>query len=540
MNKRTNLGWSSATGTRIRFSADPMPTGICSICVEECPVLCEISKSALRGREVLYPRADLFGKSVIASNKDYGLDWSDIQIMSEVRKEKTFGIEPDPDKAIFENVDITTELGKKYRIKLKVPVLIAALGSTTIAKVNWEHLAAGAAISGTIMTVGENVCGMDREAIVSDGKIQKSPDMEFRIRTYREWWDGEWGDILVQTNVEDQRLGVDVYVLTKLEVNGIERKWGQGAKSIGGEVRIYDLDRALELKRRGYIVIPDPEDPAIQEAFKAGIIRSFERHSRLGMPTIEDFCEDIDKLREQGAKMVSLKMGQYRPAVLAWSLKAASEAKIDYVTFDGQGGGTGMSPWPMMLEQGTPTMFMEAIVLKAVRVLDKKGKHIPDIVMAGGFINETQIFKAIALSGFDGKAPYVKAIAVAKPAITAAMKAKYFGKLAKEGTLAKFAPEFARLYGDKYEQIFAVIPELKVRFGDRWKDIPPGAIGIYTYFVDRIGVGLKQLMTGARKFKLSLLSRKDLAALTERAAKVLELPLLEDLDKEEIEAILAD
>ncbi|MCR8487625.1 MAG: glutamate synthase-related protein [Crenarchaeota archaeon] len=540
MGARSSIGGSSATGTRIRFSADPMPTGICPICVEECPILCEISKSALRGRECLYPRSDLFGKSVIASNKYYGIDWADLQLMSELRAEATYPEEfRDEDKAIFERVKIGVEVGRKHRIKLRVPVIIAGLGSTTVAKNNWEHLASGAAISGTIMTVGENVCGVDPESIISNGKVQKSPEMEFRIKTFRDWWDGEYGDIVVQTNVEDQRLGVDVYVITKLEVNGIERKWGQGAKAIGGEIRVKDLQRAIELKRRGYVVLPDPEDPGVQEAWKMGAIESFERHSRIGMPTIESFCEDVDKLREQGAKIVSLKMGQYRPAVIAWAMKAASEAKVDYVTFDGQGGGTGMSPWPMMLEMGTPTLYMLALVIKAARILDKKGKYVPDIFIAGGIINETQILKAMALSGFPDKdRPYVIGASVAKPALTAAMKAKYFAKLAKEGTLSKIAPEFTQIYGDKLETIFAVAGDLKNRYGDKWSQIPAGGIGIYSYFVDRIGTGLKQLLAGMRKFDIKLVKRTDVAALTERAAKVFEIPLIEDLDKDVFEKIL--
>jgi len=34
--------------------------------------------------------------------------------------------------------------------------------------------------------------------------------------------------------------------------------------------------------------------------------------------------------------------------------------KIDAVTFDGAGGGTGMSPVPMMDECATPTVYLEA------------------------------------------------------------------------------------------------------------------------------------------------------------------------------------
>jgi len=97
----------------------------------------------------------------------------------------------------------------------------------------------------------------------------------------------------------------------------LKENGGQGAKAIGGEVRISDLNKAIMLKKRGYIVIPDPEDPVVQEAFKDGIIKSFERHSRVGMPTLKDFVEDVEWLREQGAKKVFLKTGAYRPEVVA-------------------------------------------------------------------------------------------------------------------------------------------------------------------------------------------------------------------------------
>jgi len=43
--------------------------------------------------------------------------------------------------------------------------------------------------------------------------------------------------MLVQANVEDASLGVPDYAVEKLGVEGIEIKWGQGAKSIGGEVK---------------------------------------------------------------------------------------------------------------------------------------------------------------------------------------------------------------------------------------------------------------------------------------------------------------
>jgi hypothetical protein len=51
---------------------------------------------------------------------------------------------------------------------------------------------------------------------------------------------------------------------------------------------------------------------------------------------------------------------------------------------------------------------------------------------------------------------------------------------------------------------------------------------------------LKQLLAGSRKWKLNLISRKDLMALTERAAKVTGIPLAEDSEAEEMERILLD
>ena len=42
-----------------------------------------------------------------------------------------------------------------------MPIISGALGSTEIARANWEHFAAGAAISGVVLTCGENVCGID-------------------------------------------------------------------------------------------------------------------------------------------------------------------------------------------------------------------------------------------------------------------------------------------------------------------------------------------------------------------------------------------
>jgi hypothetical protein len=252
------------------------------------------------------------------------------------------------------------------------------------------------------------------------------------------------------------------------------------------------------------------------------------------MPSQKAFAEDIDWLRKQGAKHVTLKTGAYRPSTVAWTMKMASEAKIEAVTFDGAGGGTGMSPVPMMDEMSTPTVYLEAQVLKCANILKKKGRFVPDLVMAGGFISETQIYKAIAMSNF-GDGPFVKAVLLGRSPITAAMKASYFTQLAKEGRLAK---TFADRFGTTPDKFFIAVPGLKKKYGAKFDEIPWEAVGVYTYLSDRVGVGLMQLMAGARKWKLELLDRNDLMALTERASRVTGIPLAEDVEKDVVERIL--
>ena len=72
--------------------------------------------------------------------------------------------------------------------------------------------------------------------------------MDRRIETYKRYHRG-YGEILVQMNVEDTRLGVAEYVIDKHGLDTIELKWGQGAKCIGGEIKVDSLERALELQK---------------------------------------------------------------------------------------------------------------------------------------------------------------------------------------------------------------------------------------------------------------------------------------------------
>jgi hypothetical protein len=523
------LNGKSTVGTATRVKDTSTISGMCPICIRDCPVLCEISLSAFRGREALYPEPAQYGTSTAGALKNFGLDWSHLSIQAGLFDAQ--GIPETSEAATFPNVNIETAVGG---MPLKLPILTGAFGSTEVARANWDALAVGAALSGVSITIGENIAGMDIEATLTNEKITHSPELKRRVDSYRKFWDQKHGDVIIQTNVEDQRLGIDAYALSKLEVNIIERKWGQGAKAIGGEVRLKDLQKAILLKKRGYIVIPDPEDPIVQQAFKEGVFHTFERHSRVGIPKEKPFIEDIEWLRKQGAKKVFLKTGAYRPSAVAYTMKFASEAKIDALSFDGAGGGTGMSPVPMMDEMSIPTIFLQTLVLQCAQLLKSKGKHVPDLVMAGGFIEETSIFKTIALSNF-GQGPLVKAVLMGRSPITAAMKANYFKQLSQEGKLPK---TFIEKYGSTPDKFFIATPELHAEYGERFKEIPLESVGVYTYLKDRVGVGLKQLMAGNRKWKLDLLTRSDLMSLSEIATKVTGIPLAHEVENDAVKKIL--
>jgi hypothetical protein len=515
---------SAATLTKNR--TDPCPiSGICVTCVDGCPGPCEVAKSSIRGTEVIYPAP--FGIITTGSEKNYPLNLSHFNIMGTAVGAS--GIEADSDKAIFPNVNLETRIGQGKGIKLKIPWFTCGLGSTKVALTNWKELAMGAAVSGTMQVIGENVCGMDVDSKINNGKVTHSPELEWRVKAYNEFREEGYGGIVVQANVEDTRLGVLEYAISDLEVDAVELKWGQGAKDIGGEVKINDLAKAQLLKKRGYIVIPDPENPEIIEAFNKKHFREFERHSRVGMVTEEGFVNRVKDLRSLGAEYVFLKTGAYRPADLARAVKFSSVAKIDLLTVDGAGGGTGMSPWRMMNEWGIPSVEIWSLTYQYTDRLARRGDYVPSIALAGGITMEDHIFKALALG-----APYVKAIGMARAPLTAAMVAKNVGNRIVEGDL----PVYYGRYGNTVEAIFVEAERLKKKLGGRFANLPMGAMGLYTYN-QRLVQGLRQFMCGARKFAVDKITREDIVALTPEAARISGIKYVMDADKEEVESILS-
>ncbi len=519
---------NDALGTFNRSRNVVPGSGICSRCVDGCKGNCDIFKATFRGREVIYPGP--FSEMTAGADKDYPVDYSHLNIQGYALGAQGLldNAKGTPDNTKFPDVDTEVSYGWDSKVKMKVPIFTGALGSTEIARKNWEHFAVGAAISGITLVCGENVCGIDPGLELDrQGKIKSSPEMDRRIETYKRYRE-DHGEILVQMNVEDTRLGVAEYVRRKHGLEAIELKWGQGAKCIGGEIKVKSLERALELQKRGYIVTPDPSLEVNRKAFQDGALKEFERHSRLGFVSEESFLAEVKRLRALGFKRITLKTGAYAMRELAMALKFSSLAKIDLLTIDGAPGGTGMSPWRMMQEWGIPTFYLEALTHEFCRKLSQKGMHVPDLAIAGGFSAEDHVFKAIAMG-----APYVKAVCLGRALMIPGMVGKNIGNWIKEGTL----PPSVAPYGKTEREIFVYYEELLEKYGKDMGKMPLGALGIYS-FVQKIRVGLQQLMAGSRNFRVATISRRDLMALTEEAAQVSGIPYVMDAYRQEAELIL--
>jgi glutamate synthase domain-containing protein 2 len=208
--QRPNANDATRTVNRSK-SVVPM-SGLCTRCIDGCTGNCEVFQASFRSREVIYPGP--FGDITAGGDKDYPIDYSHFNIQGYALGGRGLpdGVIADSDTATFPGVNTETEYGWDSKVRMKVPIFTGALGSTEIARRNWDHFAIGAAISGVTIVCGENVCGIDPQLkLNSNGKIVSAPDMDRRIETYRRYHQG-YGEMLVQMNVEDTRLGTGCQV----------------------------------------------------------------------------------------------------------------------------------------------------------------------------------------------------------------------------------------------------------------------------------------------------------------------------------------
>ncbi|MDR0861556.1 MAG: FMN-binding glutamate synthase family protein [Oscillospiraceae bacterium] len=525
---------------------NPAESGLCTLCRADCKGKCETWMSTLKGRKMLYPR-DFGTVTAGSSNTNHiGVCYNNLRIQG--YNYGAHGIASnDADDCIFPNVSVETSFGTDVITKSRAPIMTGALGSTFIAAKYWESFAVGAAIVGVPIVIGENVVGVDRQSVIENGRIKSAPELDRRIDVYLKYYDG-YGAIIVQMNVEDTRNGVAEYIIDKYgDKVIIELKWGQGAKDIGGEIQVTSLEYATFLKGRGYIVDPDPTKPEVQSAFNNGAIKSFARHSRLGytnrdsyLEVQKDFTDSVAYLRKLGFKRITLKTGSYGMEALAMAIKFATDAKLDLLTVDGSGGGTGMSPWNMMESWGVPSINLHSKTYEYASILAAKGERVVDLAFAGGLAREDQIFKALALG-----APFTKLVCMGRSLmIPGFLGANIEGALYPDrreklnGNWDTLPPSVSEKADVTPEEIFAGYFDVEKKLGkDEMKNIPLGAIGVWT-LSDKLIAGLQQLMAGARRFKLSEISRNDLFAANRETAKETGISYITDTGDETAKKIL--
>jgi glutamate synthase domain-containing protein 2 len=551
--RKTVIDWpktNDAIGTVNR--GNPAESGLCTLCRADCKGRCETWLSSLKGRKILYPRDFGLVTAGSSNTSHVGVCYNSLRIQGYNYGVKGLpgGLTSSADDCIFPNVDIKSEFGSNVKTKCRLPIMTGALGSTFIAAKYWDSFSIGAALVGIPIVVGENVVGIDRNAVIRNGggpvRIEKAPELDRRIDTFLRYYDG-YGAIIVQMNVEDTRNGVAEYVIGKYGDKAIiELKWGQGAKDIGGEIQVDSLEYALFLKQRGYVVDPDPTKPEVQEAFKHGSIKSFARHSRLGytdLPSAEKvrdaFMESVAYLRKLGYKRISLKTGSYGMEALAMAIKFATDAKMDLLTVDGAGGGTGMSPWNMMETWGVPSLLLHSKTHEYASLLAAKGEKVVDIAFAGGLAREDHIFKALALG-----APFTRMICMGRAAmIPGFLGSNIEGVLNPDrrervsGNWDDLSPSVKEL-GSSAEEIFAGYYDLQKKVGSQeMKNIPYGAIAMWT-LADKLAAGLQQLMAGARKFSLKDISRDDLFSANRETERETKIPFITDVTDQKAKSIL--
>jgi len=224
---------------------------------------------------------------------------------------------------------------------------------------------------------------------------------------------------------------------------------------------------------------------------------------------------------------------------LAMAIKYATDAKLDLLTVDGSGGGTGMSPWNMMESWGVPSILLHSKTHEYAAILAAKGEKVVDIALAGGLAREDHIFKALALG-----APYIKLVCMGR----AVMIPGYLGsniegalrperKAQVNGNWDELPPS-VREIGASAEEIFAGYYDLQKKVGaDEMKRIPYGAIAMWT-LADKLAAGLQQLMAGARRFDLSQISRGDIFSGNRETERETRIPFITDVQDEGAKKIL--
>ncbi|MGC8948078.1 MAG: glutamate synthase-related protein [Thermoprotei archaeon] len=365
----------------------------------------EISLKAKLGNEAIYPfsKFDEYGRALLGADiyykptKFYTLDRLILlpPAFTPLRLKKMEELLREP---VYTDVSTEVIIGG---FKSKLPLTVASMGSTDVANKLGIKIAIGAARSGIIMGIGENVATMRGY----DKRISKNqPTFKERIISYLENLKDDYGGVVIQQNVEDayDELWNKVYSDKYLEqyidkgLIAFEIKLGQGAKpGLGGEVKV-SREEALKLKQKYYF----PEDP---EKIKK---RTYERHSAPGTFT-EDILSSMIRLMKNNYPRIKIwiKTGPYRD--LDKVIEVAWKSGVDAVVIDGKEGGTGMSPVIAMKDLGYPTI----VCLKKIRDAHMKNMNM-SLLISGRLYNGGHVVKSLALGA--------TAVSMGRPFIIAA------------------------------------------------------------------------------------------------------------------------
>ncbi|MEK0337554.1 MAG: glutamate synthase-related protein, partial [Nitrosopumilus sp.] len=299
-----------------------------------------------------------------------------------VKKMDEIGAEP-----LYIHVNTQSKIGE---LGVSVPLIMAAMGSTDVANVQGLDAGLGAAKTGTVYVIGENVMNMRG---YDERTKPNQPTLKERILSYLKNSNSQ-GGVVIQQNVEDARAGVWKRIYSDPELKeyfkagliGFEAKGGQGAKpGMGGEVKV-DRDLALKLKGKYYF----PDDPEkVEQAL-------YQRHSVPGTMTAESMKTTLEKIIEEFPDAhLWFKTGPYgdlTAQIQVLDEVARKSGKRINLTIDGAEGGTGMSPMGPMNEMGLPTL----VCLEAIAQAKERYNAI-DYTIAGGLFRGDHLAKALAL-----------------------------------------------------------------------------------------------------------------------------------------------
>jgi len=493
---------SGFTAARNRSKFISPQSGMCSLCTDECAGTCEIAQAAVLGRLSVYPTTT--GSNQIASEKDYPVDFSHFNING--RAFGAVGLDPDCGDAEIFKVNLASEYGYDDKIKLELPIVLPAL-----VKMNWMDYFAGAAMSGVTCMVGEDARNKDSRLEIEKGKITSFPMLKEIHDSYYKYHRG-FGQMVLQCNVDDHLMGVPEIALDKYGFEALEFKFGQGAKGTQPVNRLKDYDEAVRKVECGSLVMPDPFDPEILALREKGCCPNFYTYGRLPMWTEESMAKRISELRAMGMKNVYFKMAGFDLPDIERVIDMAIENRVDMITFDGAGGGSGYSPSKMMNEWSLPTILLEKAVVDICSKLEKQGKILPAMVMAGGFASEDQLFKSLAFG--DG---FIGGIGVCRASMAAAMTGKKVGDDIKAGN----TPELFKKFGNTVNEVFHDLADLRAIYGKEADGFSTGAVGVFSY-LNKLGCGLRHFAALNRKFDLKYLDKSDLIPLTYYASDLMD------------------